>query len=164
MVVAPTIAAVGLSFYSYGFPQVGKCLEIGLVQILVVIIFSLVSVIFLLLFYFWISFVFMKSLLLVKYRFLSWQNNRKLSSCLYFFKMLDSFTQHHNCAPSDTIFNAVPQEDFCFWSSPISNICGKLIILHCIWLLCGYFLFSARKTKSISLAFSGTLQINSVLQ
>lgn len=43
VVVAPTIAAVGLSFYSYGFPQVGKCLEIGLVQILVVIIFSLVS-------------------------------------------------------------------------------------------------------------------------
>lgn len=41
VVVAPTIAAVGLSFYSYGFPQVGKCLEIGLVQILVVIIFSL---------------------------------------------------------------------------------------------------------------------------
>lgn len=43
VVVAPTIAAVGLSFYSYGFPQVGKCLEIGLVQILVVVIFSLVS-------------------------------------------------------------------------------------------------------------------------
>uniref|UniRef100_A0A162AJ32 Nucleobase-ascorbate transporter 12 n=1 Tax=Daucus carota subsp. sativus TaxID=79200 RepID=A0A162AJ32_DAUCS len=41
VVVAPTIAAVGLSFYSYGFPQVGKCLEIGLVQILVVVIFSL---------------------------------------------------------------------------------------------------------------------------
>lgn len=41
VVVAPTIAAVGLSFYSYGFPQVGTCLEIGVVQILLVIIFSL---------------------------------------------------------------------------------------------------------------------------
>ncbi|KAK3005876.1 hypothetical protein RJ639_016653 [Escallonia herrerae] len=41
VVVAPTIAAVGLSFYSYGFPRVGTCLEIGTVQILLVIIFSL---------------------------------------------------------------------------------------------------------------------------
>lgn len=45
VVVAPTIAAVGLSFYSYGFPLVGKCLEIGVVQILLVIIFALVSVV-----------------------------------------------------------------------------------------------------------------------
>lgn len=43
VVVSPTIAAVGLSFYSYGFPLVGNCLEIGIVQILLVIIFSLVS-------------------------------------------------------------------------------------------------------------------------
>ncbi|KAL0721792.1 hypothetical protein Bca4012_036391 [Brassica carinata] len=42
VVVAPTIAAVGLSFYSYGFPLVGKCLEIGVVQILLVVIFALV--------------------------------------------------------------------------------------------------------------------------
>ncbi|XP_058087152.1 nucleobase-ascorbate transporter 12-like isoform X3 [Magnolia sinica] len=41
VVVAPTIAAIGLSFFSYGFPQVGTCLEIGVVQILLVIIFSL---------------------------------------------------------------------------------------------------------------------------
>ncbi|KAI3706460.1 hypothetical protein L6452_24223 [Arctium lappa] len=41
VVVSPTIAAVGLSFYSYGFPQLGACLEIGIVQILVVVIFSL---------------------------------------------------------------------------------------------------------------------------
>lgn len=41
VVVAPTIAAVGLSFYSYGFPLVGTCLEIGVVQILLVILFSL---------------------------------------------------------------------------------------------------------------------------
>ncbi|XP_022731219.1 nucleobase-ascorbate transporter 12-like isoform X2 [Durio zibethinus] len=41
VVVAPTIAAVGLSFYSYGFPLVGTCLEIGTMQILLVIIFSL---------------------------------------------------------------------------------------------------------------------------
>lgn len=43
VVVSPTIAAVGLSFYSYGFPQMGACLEIGMVQILLVIMFSLVS-------------------------------------------------------------------------------------------------------------------------
>ncbi|GKA84241.1 nucleobase-ascorbate transporter 12 [Tanacetum coccineum] len=41
VVVSPTIAAVGLSFYSYGFPQMGACLEIGMVQILLVIMFSL---------------------------------------------------------------------------------------------------------------------------
>ncbi|XP_047308379.1 nucleobase-ascorbate transporter 12-like [Impatiens glandulifera] len=41
VVVSPTIAAVGLSFYSYGFPRVGTCLEIGVVQILLLIMFSL---------------------------------------------------------------------------------------------------------------------------
>ncbi|XP_028788624.1 nucleobase-ascorbate transporter 12 [Neltuma alba] len=41
VVVCSTIAAVGLSFFSYGFPVLGKCLEIGVVQILVVIVFSL---------------------------------------------------------------------------------------------------------------------------
>ncbi|KAI5666556.1 hypothetical protein M9H77_16409 [Catharanthus roseus] len=41
VVVSPTIAAVGLSFYSYGFPRVGACIEIGAVQILLVVIFSL---------------------------------------------------------------------------------------------------------------------------
>eukprot|EP00268_Persea_americana_P021099 TRINITY_DN2110_c0_g1_i1.p1 TRINITY_DN2110_c0_g1~~TRINITY_DN2110_c0_g1_i1.p1 ORF type:complete len:705 (+),score=74.91 TRINITY_DN2110_c0_g1_i1:257-2371(+) len=41
VVVSPTIAAVGLSFFSFGFPQVGTCLEIGVVQILLVIVFSL---------------------------------------------------------------------------------------------------------------------------
>ncbi|RDY11719.1 Nucleobase-ascorbate transporter 12, partial [Mucuna pruriens] len=35
VVISPTIAAVGLSFYSYGFPLVGTCIEIGAVQILV---------------------------------------------------------------------------------------------------------------------------------
>ncbi|KAL6516743.1 Nucleobase-ascorbate transporter 12 [Orobanche gracilis] len=41
VVVAPTIAAVGLSFFSYGFPRVGTCIEIGVVQILSVVILSL---------------------------------------------------------------------------------------------------------------------------
>ncbi|KAL5081874.1 hypothetical protein RYX36_010295 [Vicia faba] len=41
VVVSPTIAAVGLSFYGYGFPLVGTCLEIGAIQIFVVIVFSL---------------------------------------------------------------------------------------------------------------------------
>ncbi|KAE8732635.1 Nucleobase-ascorbate transporter 12 [Hibiscus syriacus] len=36
VVVAPTIASVGLSFYSYGFPIVGNCLEIGVIQMLLV--------------------------------------------------------------------------------------------------------------------------------
>jgi len=43
VVVSPTIAAVGLSFYGYGFPLVGTCIEIGAIQILVAIVFSLVS-------------------------------------------------------------------------------------------------------------------------
>ncbi|KAI3523324.1 hypothetical protein L1887_01385 [Cichorium endivia] len=41
VVVSPTIAAVGLSFYTYSFKQLGECLEIGILQILIVIIFSL---------------------------------------------------------------------------------------------------------------------------
>ncbi|KAK8959586.1 Nucleobase-ascorbate transporter 12 [Platanthera guangdongensis] len=41
VVVSPTVAAVGLSFFSYGFTQVGNCLEIGIVQIFLVIIFAL---------------------------------------------------------------------------------------------------------------------------
>ncbi|GMH12164.1 hypothetical protein Nepgr_014005 [Nepenthes gracilis] len=42
VVVAHTIAAVGLCFCSYGFPLVGTCIEIGVVQIVLVIIFCLV--------------------------------------------------------------------------------------------------------------------------
>ncbi|KAI3508649.1 hypothetical protein L1887_23658 [Cichorium endivia] len=41
VVVAPTIAAMGLAFFSYGFPQAGSCIEISLPQILLVLIFSL---------------------------------------------------------------------------------------------------------------------------
>ncbi|KAL6566923.1 Nucleobase-ascorbate transporter 12 [Orobanche minor] len=41
VVVAPTIASVGLSFFSYGFPRVGTCIEIGVLQILLVVILSL---------------------------------------------------------------------------------------------------------------------------
>ncbi|KAL6959499.1 Nucleobase-ascorbate transporter 11 [Sarracenia purpurea var. burkii] len=41
VVVAPTVAAVGLAFFSYGFPQAGSCLEISLPQILLVLIFTL---------------------------------------------------------------------------------------------------------------------------
>ncbi|XP_052196275.1 nucleobase-ascorbate transporter 11 isoform X2 [Diospyros lotus] len=42
VVVAPTVAAVGLAFFSYGFPQAGSCVEISLPQILLVLIFTLV--------------------------------------------------------------------------------------------------------------------------
>ncbi|XP_039120058.1 nucleobase-ascorbate transporter 12 [Dioscorea cayenensis subsp. rotundata] len=41
VVTSATITAVGLSFFSYGFTQVGTCLEIGFVQIMLVIIFAL---------------------------------------------------------------------------------------------------------------------------
>ncbi|KAJ4964909.1 hypothetical protein NE237_016758 [Protea cynaroides] len=41
IVVAPTVAAVGLAFFSYGFPQAGSCVEISIPQILLVLIFSL---------------------------------------------------------------------------------------------------------------------------
>lgn len=41
VVVAPTVAAVGLAFFSYGFPQAGSCVEISIPQILLVLIFTL---------------------------------------------------------------------------------------------------------------------------
>ncbi|KAK9074498.1 hypothetical protein SSX86_007096 [Deinandra increscens subsp. villosa] len=41
VVVAPTIGAVGLAFFSYGFPQAGSCVEISVPQIILVLIFSL---------------------------------------------------------------------------------------------------------------------------
>ncbi|KAI5070170.1 hypothetical protein GOP47_0014513 [Adiantum capillus-veneris] len=41
VVVTPTIAAVGLAFFTYGFPVVGSCVEIGIPQILVVVFFAL---------------------------------------------------------------------------------------------------------------------------
>ncbi|KAK2973493.1 hypothetical protein RJ640_020155, partial [Escallonia rubra] len=47
VVVAPTVAAVGLAFFSYGFPQAGSCVEISLPQILLLLIFTLVSMIYL---------------------------------------------------------------------------------------------------------------------
>jgi hypothetical protein len=43
VVVSPTVAAVGLSFFSYGFTKVGSCIEMGVLQFLMVIIFALVS-------------------------------------------------------------------------------------------------------------------------
>ncbi|KAK3007816.1 hypothetical protein RJ639_014873, partial [Escallonia herrerae] len=41
VVVASTVAAVGLAFFSYGFPQAGSCVEISLPQILLLLIFTL---------------------------------------------------------------------------------------------------------------------------
>uniref|UniRef100_A0A7C9ASW0 Xanthine/uracil/vitamin C permease n=1 Tax=Opuntia streptacantha TaxID=393608 RepID=A0A7C9ASW0_OPUST len=41
IVIAPTIAAVGLAFFSYGFPQAGTCIEISIPLIVLVIIFTL---------------------------------------------------------------------------------------------------------------------------
>ncbi|KAH9297656.1 hypothetical protein KI387_029338, partial [Taxus chinensis] len=41
VVVAPTVAAVGLAFFSYGFPQAGTCMEISIPQILLVVLFAL---------------------------------------------------------------------------------------------------------------------------
>ncbi|EFJ13593.1 hypothetical protein SELMODRAFT_122159 [Selaginella moellendorffii] len=41
VVVAPTVAAIGLAFFSYAFPVVGTCVEIGLPQLLIVLFFAL---------------------------------------------------------------------------------------------------------------------------
>ncbi|GLJ49818.1 hypothetical protein SUGI_1058300 [Cryptomeria japonica] len=41
VVVASTVAAVGLAFFTYGFAVVGTCVEIGLPQILIIVLFSL---------------------------------------------------------------------------------------------------------------------------
>lgn len=43
VVVAPTVAAVGLAFFSYGFPQAGSCVEISIPQIVLLLVFTLVS-------------------------------------------------------------------------------------------------------------------------
>ncbi|KAK9040237.1 hypothetical protein V6N11_015411 [Hibiscus sabdariffa] len=37
-VVAPTVAAIGLAFFSYGFPQAGSCVEVSVPLILLVLI------------------------------------------------------------------------------------------------------------------------------
>ncbi|RLN24845.1 nucleobase-ascorbate transporter 12 [Panicum miliaceum] len=42
VVVSPTVAAVGLSFFSYGFAKLGTCIEMGILQLLMVVIFALV--------------------------------------------------------------------------------------------------------------------------
>ncbi|GER47127.1 xanthine/uracil permease family protein [Striga asiatica] len=41
VVVAPTVAAMGLAFFSYGFPQAGACVEISLPEIFLVLVFTL---------------------------------------------------------------------------------------------------------------------------
>ncbi|KAK9670670.1 hypothetical protein RND81_13G216800 [Saponaria officinalis] len=41
VVVAPTVCAVGLAFFSYGFPQAGSCIEISIPQILLLLFFTL---------------------------------------------------------------------------------------------------------------------------
>lgn len=43
VVVGPTVAAVGLGFFSYGFSQAGTCVEIGVPLIFLVLLFGLVS-------------------------------------------------------------------------------------------------------------------------
>ncbi|KAG6501560.1 hypothetical protein ZIOFF_041441 [Zingiber officinale] len=42
VVVAPTVAAVGLAYFSYAFPQAGNCVEISIPLILLILIFTLV--------------------------------------------------------------------------------------------------------------------------
>ncbi|PKI62549.1 hypothetical protein CRG98_017070 [Punica granatum] len=41
IVVAPTIAMVGLAFFSYGFPQASQCVEISIPLLVLVLIFTL---------------------------------------------------------------------------------------------------------------------------
>lgn len=42
VVVAPTIAAVGLAFFSYGFPHAGSCVEISMPLIVLLLLCTLV--------------------------------------------------------------------------------------------------------------------------
>lgn len=44
VVVAPTVTALGLAFFSFGFPQAGACVEISIPEILLVLMFTLVSI------------------------------------------------------------------------------------------------------------------------
>ncbi|CAN6449508.1 unnamed protein product [Victoria cruziana] len=39
--VAPTVAAVGLAFFSYAFPQAGSCIELSIPQLVLIIVFTL---------------------------------------------------------------------------------------------------------------------------
>ncbi|XP_078148250.1 nucleobase-ascorbate transporter 11-like [Carex rostrata] len=41
VVVAPTVAVLGLAFFSYGFPQAGSCIEISVPLIVLVLLFTL---------------------------------------------------------------------------------------------------------------------------
>ncbi|XP_042474759.1 nucleobase-ascorbate transporter 11-like [Zingiber officinale] len=41
VVVAPTVAAVGLAYFSFAFPQAGNCVEISIPLILLILIFTL---------------------------------------------------------------------------------------------------------------------------
>ncbi|XP_020693856.2 nucleobase-ascorbate transporter 11 isoform X1 [Dendrobium catenatum] len=41
VVVAPTVATIGLAFFSYGFPQAGSCVGISIPLILLILIFTL---------------------------------------------------------------------------------------------------------------------------
>ncbi|XP_068655177.1 nucleobase-ascorbate transporter 11 [Aristolochia californica] len=41
VVVAPTVAAVGLAFFSYGFPLAGSCVEVSIPLILLVLLFAM---------------------------------------------------------------------------------------------------------------------------
>lgn len=43
IVVASTMAIVGLTFFTYGFTMVGTCVEIGLLQILIIVFFFPIS-------------------------------------------------------------------------------------------------------------------------
>lgn len=42
MVVAPTVTAMGLAFFSYGFPLAGSCVEISIPQIALLFLFAMV--------------------------------------------------------------------------------------------------------------------------
>ncbi|XP_042015425.1 nucleobase-ascorbate transporter 11 [Salvia splendens] len=41
VVVAPTVTALGLAFFSFGFPQAGACVEISIPEIFLVLVFTL---------------------------------------------------------------------------------------------------------------------------
>ncbi|CAM8915777.1 unnamed protein product [Rhodiola kirilowii] len=41
IVVAPTVAAIGLAFFSFGFPQAGNCVELSIPQVVLILVFAL---------------------------------------------------------------------------------------------------------------------------
>ena len=108
VVVSPTVAAVGLSFFSYGFTKVGSCIEMGVLQFMMVIIFALVST--------------------------EYTAKILLKTQLNIVCIPNSFYVDHLYISID----AVPPKNKVIWLPCFSNLCGKIwaiILIFCLILL-----------------------------